>query len=375
MRCRTFAVAVLAAAARDTAAAEGSFGGFQGPSLRGSALNQTSVAALSSLSPSGALVAPYSLSKRFDFSQPPEAEFDIEVHSDEFLTHSCSNYTNDGRTVRTENNKLHLRVDSLCEGGGCMNSGRVMSKESFKYGLFTFSAKVPKCNHVWPALWLLPQDVNGEGNYGRWPCSGEIDVLETVHDQSFGTFNLVAGYGSSGGCWPNAEMQCNKCQPEYCTSTTMDWRDDKDRYFVEETNCDAEHPSWEEHLFVLNWEENELTTWIDPILSYDAAGRLVSVEPKRHADGTRTLPSWRSYLRQSTPKWLAVEDFMSKCFPEGAGQDAPFDDGFKIVLNIAVGGYGGAPCTWGSSTCSTTCGKAVGSELILSDISVWNKVI
>jgi hypothetical protein len=321
----------------------------------------------------GKLLEDFVLSKRFDFSLPPEAEFDVEVHSDEFLTHSCSNYTHDGKTVRTENNKLHLRVDSACKGGDCLNSGRIMSKESFKYGLFTFSAKVPKCNYVWPALWLLPQDVNGTGSYGRWPCSGEIDVLETVHDQSFGTFNLVAGYGSTGGCFPQAQTSCNECQPEYCTSTTMDWRNDKDRYFVEQTNCDADHPSWEEHLFVLNWQQNELTTWIDPTLSYDAAGRLISVEPKPQSEVTLGLPTWRTYVRQGTPTWLAVENFMKECFHDQATPDAPFDDGFKIVINIAVGGYGGAPCKWGSSACSAECGKAVGSELILSDISVWQR--
>ena len=41
------------------------------------------------------------------------------------------------------------------------------------------------------------------------------------------------------------------------------------------------------------------------------------------------------------------------------------------MLNIAVGGYGGAPCYWGETSCASSCGGAVGSELILSDISVW----
>ena len=117
-------------------------------------------------------------------------------------------------------------------------------------------------------------------------------------------------------------------------------------------------------------------------------------------------------------KVLGSQDYMQKCFPGPHSPDAPFDIPMtlgrwnpcftpssqgrwwltwppresrqrktekdsgrvwheklflprKIVLNIAVGGYGGAPCYWGEKTCASSCGGAVGSELILSDISVW----
>lgn len=37
---------------------------------------------------------------------------------------------------------------------------------------------------LWPAFWLLPDGVggscNGSGKYGRWPASGEIDVMEAL---------------------------------------------------------------------------------------------------------------------------------------------------------------------------------------------------
>jgi len=320
---------------------------------------------------SGALHGSFVLTKRFNLAAGPLVDFDVINVPDQALTHSCANYINDGSTVFSRDGSLVLKVSSHCEGGGCMNSGRVMSKESFKYGLFTFSARVPKCNHVWPALWLLPANTDGEGSYGRWPCSGEIDVLETVHDEGFGTFNLVAGYGSSGGCAPMATTMCNKCLPGYCTSTTFVPNAHPDRYFVQATSCDAAHPSWEEHVFVMNWQADELTVWVDPSFDYDAQGRIVAVTPRAPPAGSSGMPSWKTYRRQSTPTWLAVEHYMKMCFPDKAQADAPFDDGLKIVLNLAVGGYGGAPCYWGQDACQTKCGGAVGSELIVSDISVW----
>ena len=39
--------------------------------------------------------------------------------------------------------------------------------------------------------WFLPESSKGNGKYGPWPCSGEIDLLETVNDDAHGAFNLV----------------------------------------------------------------------------------------------------------------------------------------------------------------------------------------
>eukprot|EP00440_Ansanella_granifera_P019752 gb/GFBE01021457.1/.p1 GENE.gb/GFBE01021457.1/~~gb/GFBE01021457.1/.p1 ORF type:complete len:850 (+),score=127.46 gb/GFBE01021457.1/:1-2550(+) len=321
------------------------------------------------------------LKKRYDLSKNPSDEFDIAQYPDEHLTHSCANYTDDGSTVFTRDGRLVLKVDSACAGGDCLNSGRIMSKDSFKYGLYTFSARVPKCNFIWPALWLLPENKDGWGTYGRWPCSGEIDILETVHDTPDGTFNVVSGYGTDVdfGCSEinAAAPSCNECIPSYCTSTTMNWRTGTDRYFVEEVNCSADHPSWDEHVFALSWQPGEIVTYVDPEFSWDAQGHLVSVVPKTLDPATSGgVPSWKAYQRQKTPEWQAVGAYMETCFAANSTASAPFDQAFKLVLNIAVGGYGGAPCSWGQSSCAdpSGCGAAVGSEMIVSDISVWEKV-
>eukprot|EP00931_Biecheleriopsis_adriatica_P094016 TRINITY_DN67720_c0_g1_i1.p1 TRINITY_DN67720_c0_g1~~TRINITY_DN67720_c0_g1_i1.p1 ORF type:complete len:386 (+),score=70.77 TRINITY_DN67720_c0_g1_i1:53-1159(+) len=322
----------------------------------------------------------YVLRKRFDLSKAPSEEFDIASYPDQNLTHSCANYTDDGKTVFSRDGNLVLRVDSACEGGDCLNSGRIMSKESFKYGLFIFTAKVPKCNYIWPALWLLPEDKDGWGEYGRWPCSGEIDVLETVHDTPDGTFNLVSGYGTAvDGCSEAkaAAPSCNECVPSYCTSTTMNWRTGVDRYFVGVPNCSVEHPSWDEHTFVLSWQPGEIATYIDPELAWDADGRLTSIVPKYvNLTESRGVPSWKAYQRRLTSEWLAPSVYMETCFEDNATANAPFDKGFKLVLNIAIGGYGGAPCSWGQSSCSdeALCGANIGAEMVVSNISVWDRL-
>lgn len=52
---------------------------------------------------------------------------------------------------------------------------RSVKSFSFAYGRLEIKAKLPKGDWIWPALWLLPKDQA----YGKWPASGEIDLMES----------------------------------------------------------------------------------------------------------------------------------------------------------------------------------------------------
>jgi len=360
----------------------------------------------------GKLTGIFTLHKQYDLGADPSHEWDVASYSDEHLTRSCANYINDGSTVFAKGGNLVLRVNSACQGMDCLTSGRVMSKQGFKYGLFSFTARVPKCNDIWPAIWLLPGDKNGLGPYGTWPCSGEIDILETVGDHNFGTFNLVSGRGNKDG-----ETICNKCRPPgYMVSSTLK-NSSAGAYFVEDVDCSTErsdHVAWKEHTWVFHWEPGKLTTWIDPIIEKDAYERVISVTPHqqaaggshRHAaplepslqnagpapavhtpdtatapsipsseaPGDHSYPAWKTYDKNSTEPWKEVDQYMEMCFPpDEVTANAPFDIPFKIVFNVAVGGWGGARCGW-EKDCLSACGGAIGSELVISDISVWQSI-
>lgn len=72
---------------------------------------------------------------------------------------------------------------------------------SWKYGYFEFSAKLPRGNQVFPAIWLMGYDY--ELSSCDWPHSGEIDIMEaysggsetapkytwsTIHHSSYGKY-------------------------------------------------------------------------------------------------------------------------------------------------------------------------------------------
>jgi beta-glucanase (GH16 family) len=58
-------------------------------------------------------------------------------------------------------------------------------KGDWLYGRFEICAKLPEGRGLWPAIWMLSTD----WQYGGWPASGEIDIMENV---GYDPFNVVA---------------------------------------------------------------------------------------------------------------------------------------------------------------------------------------
>ena len=52
---------------------------------------------------------------------------------------------------------------------------RTAGKFSFNQGKVEVRAQIPKGDWIWPAIWLLPESEE----FGAWPASGEIDVMES----------------------------------------------------------------------------------------------------------------------------------------------------------------------------------------------------
>lgn len=57
-------------------------------------------------------------------------------------------------------------------------SGKITTKSKieFQYGTIEVKAKLPKGSGLWPAIWMLGQDIDTN----TWPACGEIDIMEYV---------------------------------------------------------------------------------------------------------------------------------------------------------------------------------------------------
>lgn len=87
-------------------------------------------------------------------------------------------YTN--RDVNSFLENGHLVIQALEEnyGGRQYTSARIKSqnKRFFKYGKFEASLKLPYGQGLWPAFWMLGQNIPTVG----WPACGEIDIMEMI---------------------------------------------------------------------------------------------------------------------------------------------------------------------------------------------------
>jgi len=114
-------------------------------------------------------------------------------------------YYTKGRLENTRIEDSVLIIEARKENyeGADYTSGSIISKGigDWKYGKVEISAKVSAGKGTWPALWMMPT----YSEYGGWPKSGEIDIMEyigvepqnlyyTAHFQGTGT----TGHSSSG---------------------------------------------------------------------------------------------------------------------------------------------------------------------------------
>lgn len=71
----------------------------------------------------------------------------------------------------------NLIIEARRAGNG-YSSGRIttQNKKQWTYGRFEARAVLPAGRGTWPAIWMMPTS----DNYGGWPNSGEIDIMEHV---------------------------------------------------------------------------------------------------------------------------------------------------------------------------------------------------
>ncbi len=88
-------------------------------------------------------------------------------------------YTSDSINVRVENGKLVIESQYYPDNSEIpYTSTRIKTKNhgDWLYGRIEIRAKIPAGRGTWPAIWMLPTD----WQYGGWPISGEIDIMEHV---------------------------------------------------------------------------------------------------------------------------------------------------------------------------------------------------
>ena len=183
-------------------------------------------------------------------------------------------------------------------GGNIVNpiqSARIRTAESFafKYGRVEVVAKMPRGDWLWPAVWLMPV----ASRYGGWPASGEIDILEAKGNARGSPGGGCESFGSTlhwGPFWPeNGYLKTH-----------------------EEFALPAGDLSEAFHTYGLLWNATRMQTYIDGSIVLDVAVN-------------QSFWNWGAFGAGLADPW------------EGRGDNAPFDQRFYMIINLAVGGTNG----------------------------------
>lgn len=117
----------------------------------------------------------------------------------QYYTNSTDNvYQNGSGSLVIKAIKLNAPLTLSCWYGPCQyTSGRLITKGKFdlKFGRFEARIKIPHGQGIWPAFWLLGNNIDKVG----WPQCGEIDIMENIGREPSIVHGTIHGPGYSGG--------------------------------------------------------------------------------------------------------------------------------------------------------------------------------
>ena len=171
--------------------------------------------------------------KHYDFTTMStlDADWSVEV-GEKWANRELQHYVNDSEHLVLNQDGLHIRATYK---DGIYRSARLNTKGrfAFKEGRIDIVATIPGGRGTWVALWLMSDDQR----YGRWPKSGEIDLMEHV--------------GNRPGL-----VYC-------CLHTERYNHKQKDYYFATYERPDV---IGKPHTYSLIWEEDAMTYLLDGIV-------------------------------------------------------------------------------------------------------------
>ena len=114
----------------------------------------------------------------FDGTAIDPANWVHELGASGWGNNELENYTARPENSFISNGKLVIEAKKESLGGAQYTSARMKSQglREFQYGRIDIRAKLPTGQGIWPALWMLGDDINTVG----WPKCGEIDIMETI---------------------------------------------------------------------------------------------------------------------------------------------------------------------------------------------------
>jgi len=130
-----------------------------------------------------------------------------------------------------------LHVIARKDAAGKWTSARLVTKrlKSFQYGRIEARIKIPEGEGVWPAFWMLGDDINQK----PWPACGELDIMENIGKEPGKIHGSVHGTGFTGTpLGMVTELAAGKKFGDAFHTYGVIWSPGKVQYYVD----DPRHP-------------------------------------------------------------------------------------------------------------------------------------
>ncbi|KZZ97566.1 gram-negative bacteria-binding protein 1 precursor [Moelleriella libera RCEF 2490] len=179
-------------------------------------------------------------------------------------------------------------------------------KKSIRYGRVEVVAKLPRGDWIWPAIWMMPED----SMYGVWPRSGEIDIMESrgnSRDYKEGGRNFYYGTLHWG---PTA-------------STDSYWRTTQAKMLRRGDYSQGFHT------YGIQWTPNYIYFYVDSRIH-----QIFFIGFKRE----QPLYDLGGFAAATVNQTLLSNPWAVSNSTTG---NAPFDQKFYLILNVAVGAKNG----------------------------------
>ena len=137
-----------------------------------------------------------------DGSSPDASKWNLVTGGNGFGNAELESYTNRPQNAEIQNGNLVITALKESYTGADMvshdyTSARLNTSNKFQqaYGRFEASIKIPYGQGMWPAFWLLGNDLSTKA----WPTCGEIDIMENIGREPSIVHGTIHGPGYSGG--------------------------------------------------------------------------------------------------------------------------------------------------------------------------------
>ena len=158
--------------------------------------------------------SPYLWNDEFDGTAIDASKWTFETGATGWGNNEWQYYTNRSENAFVQDGVLHIRANKEDYEGAKYTSARMITKGKFSFTYGTIEARIalPTGNGIWPAFWLLGENIDDIS----WPACGEIDIIEAVNDE-----NVV--YGTNHWQYEGGHAQYgNSTKDYYGTSKVLD---------------------------------------------------------------------------------------------------------------------------------------------------------